>query len=94
MVWTKMFVKTTLVSALAAGFLLLGGVTTAHADRDDCNRNVQRWEYKLNQDVNRHGFDSRQANRDRHELAVARERCEHQSGNNRRDHNDYNRDYR
>jgi hypothetical protein len=83
MVWTKMALKATLASALAGGFLLLGGATTARADsRDGCYRNVQKWESKLGRDANRYGFNSRQANHDRHELAETRESCEHRYGNN------------
>jgi hypothetical protein len=83
MVWNKMFLKATLVSALAGGFLLLGGATPARADNlDSCHRNVQKWESKLDRDANRHGFNSRQANHDRHELAEARESCERRYGNN------------
>ena len=94
MVWTKMLLKTTLVSALASGLLLFGGPTNARADsRDSCYRNVQNWEYKLDRDINHHGFYSRQANHDRHELGEVREKCERRFGNNWRYHYDYDRDY-
>ena len=93
MVWTKMLLKTTLASALAGGFLLLGGATTARADgMDSCYRNVQKWEYRLDHDVNRHGFYSRQADHDRHELGEARASCQRRFGNNWRGHYDYDRD--
>ncbi len=92
MVWTKMLLKTTLVSALAGGFLLLGGATTARADRvDSCYRNVQKWEYKLDRDINRHGFYGRQVGHDRHELAEARENCERRFGYHWRGRHDYDR---
>jgi hypothetical protein len=95
MVWTRMLWKMTLVSALAGGFLLLGGATTARADDyDSCQRNVQKWEFRLRHDVYRHGEESRQANHDRHELAEARESCERRFGNHWRDHDrDDHRDY-
>ena len=88
-----MLLKTTLVSALASGFLLFGSPANARGDsRDSCYRNVQNWEYKLDRDINHHGFYSRQANHDRHELGEARVKCERRFGNNWRDHYDYDRD--
>lgn len=96
MVWTKMLLKTVLTSALAGGFLLLGGAATVRADDyDSCRRNVDKWEDKLERDIHRHGQYSRQANHDRHELGEARESCERRYNNSynygRRDHSD--RDY-
>ena len=85
MVWTKMLLKTTLVSALAGGLMLFGSATNARADdRDWCYRNVQKWEQKL---------DSRQANHDRHERDEARESCQHRFGNSWREHHHNYRDY-
>jgi len=93
MVWTNVLSKPALAFALAAGFLLLGNVTRARAaDYDSCRRNVDKWEDRLERDIQRHGFDSRQANHDRHELAEARESCERHYGYGFRDHDDYNRD--
>ena len=81
MVWTRMIWKTALASALAGGFLLLGGATTARADSyEGCRRNVDKWEDRLERDIPRHGYYSRQANHDRHELAEARESCERRYG--------------
>jgi hypothetical protein len=95
MVWTKMLWKTTLAAALAGGFLLLGGATIAHADdNDSCHRNVEKWESRLDHDIDRHGVNSRQANHDRHELGEARESCERRSGYDRRNHNDHDADDR
>jgi outer membrane murein-binding lipoprotein Lpp len=92
MVWTKMLWKTVLGSALVGGFLLLGGATAARADDyDSCRRNVDKWEDRLERDIDRHGAFSRQANHDRHELGEARESCEHRYGDRWRDHDDYNR---
>jgi hypothetical protein len=83
MVWTKMILKTAMVSALAGGFLLLGGATIVRADDyDSCHRNVDKWEDKLERDIHRHGDNSRQANHDRHELGEARESCERRFHNN------------
>ena len=95
MVWTKMLWKATLASALAGGFLLLGGATIARADdNDSCHRNVEKWESRLDHDIDRHGVNSRQANHDRHELGEARESCERRSGYDRHNHNDHDADDR
>ena len=93
MVWTKMLWRTTLASALAGGFLLLGGATIARADYyDSCHRNVEKWESRLDRDIERHGKYSWQANHDRHELGEARESCERQYGSNKHYHNDHDAD--
>jgi hypothetical protein len=93
MVWTKMLLKTALASGLAGGFLLLGGATTVRADDvDSCHRNVEKWESRLERDIDRHGVYSRQANHDRHELAEARESCEHRYGNAWRGNHDFDHD--
>jgi Ni/Co efflux regulator RcnB len=93
MVWTKTLLKSTLAASLAGGLLLFGGAATARADDDTCQRNVEKWESRLNRDIERHGNDSRQANHDRHELREAREKCERYHGDNYRDRYDNDRDY-
>jgi hypothetical protein len=94
MVWTKMLLKMTLVSALAGGFMLFASATNARAaDRDSCQQNVQRWEQKLDRDMDRHGVNSRQANHDRRELSEARESCERRFGNSWQDHRQDDHDY-
>jgi hypothetical protein len=94
MVWTKMLLKTTLASALAGGLMFFGSATNARADdSDSCYRNVQKWEQKLDRDIERHGVNSRQANHDRHELDEARESCQRRFGNSWREHYDHDRDY-
>ena len=92
MVWTKMIWHTALTSVLAGGFLLLGGATTVRADDESCRRNVDKWEDKLERDVHRYGYDSRQAKHDRHELGEARESCERRHDNDGRYRYDYDRD--
>jgi hypothetical protein len=93
MVWTKMLRKTALASALAGGLLLLGGATTVRADDlNSCRRNVDKWEDRLDRDINRHGVYSSQANHDRHELAEARESCERRYGNNGQRNYDFDHD--
>lgn len=82
MVWTKVLWKTALAFALGGGLLLSGAATVAHADDYySCRRNVEKWEARLDHDINHHGAYSRQANHDRHELAEARESCERHYGN-------------
>jgi hypothetical protein len=102
MVGTKMRLRTTLVSGLVGGLMLLSITPKNLADdRDSCYRNVQNWEQKLDRDIDRHGVNSRQANHDRHELGEARENCKRRFGNEWRDHynrdrdggNDHDRDY-
>jgi hypothetical protein len=95
MVGTKMLWKSAATAVLAGGFLLLGGATTARADDyASCRRNVEKWESRLDHDVDHHGVNSRQANHDRHELAEARESCERRFGNGFRDHRDFDHDGR
>jgi hypothetical protein len=93
MVWTKLLWKMALTTALTGGFLLLGGVNLARAaDQDSCRRNVEKWESRLERDIDRHGVCSRQANHDRHELAEARENCERRYGNAWRGNLDFDHD--
>jgi hypothetical protein len=93
MVWTKKLMQTVMASALAGGFLLLAGAATVRADDyDSCRRNVDKWEDKLERDTHRYGYDSRQANHDRHELGEARESCERRFGNNWHRNYDYDHD--
>jgi len=81
MAWTKMLWKMALACALAGGFLFVsGGATVRAADLGSCRRNVEKWESRLNYDMNHHGVYSRQANHDRHELAAAREYCARRYG--------------
>jgi len=94
MVWTKKLLKTTLISAFAAGMILMAGATTARAsDFNSCRRNVDKWEDRLERDISRHGYRSRQANHDRHELGEARESCERRFGNSGHDRDDNARPY-
>ena len=93
MVWTKRLLNTVLTSALAGGLLLLGGAKTLRADDfDSCHRNVEKWETRLEHDIDHHGVYSRQANHDRHELAEARENCERRFGNRWRGNYDFDHD--
>ena len=92
MVWTKTLLKSTLAAALGGGLLLFGGAATVRAaDYYSCHRNVEKWESRLDRDIERHGNDSRQASHDRHELREAREKCERYRGDSWRGHYDYDR---
>jgi hypothetical protein len=66
-------IKVLSVVALAAGFLF--AVPRAAADDDDCRERTARAEHKLHEAIEHHGYNSRQANHQRHELHEARERC-------------------
>jgi hypothetical protein len=82
MVWTKRILHNALSAALLGGLLLVGGATSLHAaDYYSCRRSVEKWESRLDYDINHHGVYSRQANHDRHELAEARESCDLRYGN-------------
>jgi hypothetical protein len=68
--------RAVVLTVLLGGFTAMAGfAATARAD-DDCYRRIDKQEYKLQRDIERHGFHSRQADRDRRELAELRERCD------------------
>jgi len=72
----NLFRTSAMAAVVLGGFMILVGASSAQAyDRDDCRRKVDRAEWKLNQEIERHGYYSRQANHRRHELQAARERC-------------------
>ncbi len=66
-----------IIVALMAGFFLTGSVVPVHAvDRDDkCEHNIRKAEGNLQNAIRRHGEHSRQAEKKRHDLEEARERC-------------------
>lgn len=69
--------KAPLLAAALGGFLLLGVAAPAQArDRDDkCVQRIHKAEERLKKEVRRHGEHSRQAEKRRHELEDAREKC-------------------
>jgi hypothetical protein len=69
------FGKVALAAAALAGFLVLTGTPPLRADRDDCQRRIAHADHKLHEAIEHHGYQSRQADRSRHELHEARERC-------------------
>ncbi len=68
-----------LVLILVVAFLGGSALPAKALDRDDerCHRQVEKAERNLNKAVRRHGEHSPQAERRRHELEEARERCRH-----------------
>jgi hypothetical protein len=65
-----------LTVAIGAGLMLSGGAILAHAESPEhCQHRIQHAEHELHEAVERHGRDSRQAERKRVELREARERC-------------------
>ena len=57
--------------------MLLGGMllTSGTAQAADCRERIRNEEWKLQRDVNRHGFFSGQARHDRQRIAELREGC-------------------
>jgi len=72
----RKLLKQLLLPAVAlAGCLLFTGAPQVRADGDDCQRRVARADHRLHEAIERHGNNSRQAERRRQELHEARERC-------------------
>ena len=80
MVWKAASWRATLLGATLGGAMLLGGALlpggTAQAqDRHQCFERLRREEWRLERDIERHGFHSRQAQRDRRRIHELRDRC-------------------
>ncbi len=71
----SLFGKTALAAVALIGFLMFTGAPRLRADRDDCQRRVARADHRLHEAIEHHGYRSEQAERRRHELHEARERC-------------------
>jgi hypothetical protein len=74
----RSFVSVALATAALAAMLAFTGTPRAFAnDRDDdrCARRTAKADHKLHEAVEHHGWNSRQADRARHDLHEARERC-------------------
>ena len=74
----KRFNKTVLSAVAVLGMLAFGGTPRAFAHEDPyykCQRRIAKEDYKLHEAIERHGWYSRQAEHQRHELREARERC-------------------
>ena len=70
-----LFGKMALAAVALAGFLMFTGAPLLRADNDDCQRRVARADHRLHEAIEHHGYRSQQAERRRHELREARERC-------------------
>ncbi|HEX9759353.1 MAG TPA: hypothetical protein VGA40_00460 [Candidatus Acidoferrales bacterium] len=65
-----------LLGAAAGAFLLLGTPSVAQADRNrNCSNRISSEVNKLNRDVRRHGFFSRQAQNRRTKISRMQSRC-------------------
>jgi len=70
----QLFRKTAIAFVLSG--CLLGGVVPLYADRrSDCERRIQRAEENRQKAVRKHGEQSPQAEKRRHELEEVREQC-------------------
>lgn len=70
---------------LAIVFIVGSALPSRALDRDDyrCHRHIEKAERNLDKAVRRHGEHSMQAERRRHELEEARERCHHDRDHDR-----------
>jgi hypothetical protein len=80
--------KAALLTTAFGGLLLFGGTASARAE--NCPTKLYKQEQKLNDAINRHGYNSRQANHERHELGEVQQKCGYQNYGYNRDR-DYNR---
>jgi len=73
----KLLGRSFLAAAAFVGLLAFAAAPRASAADYDghCQRRVFKADRKLHEAVERHGWDSRQADHARHELREARERC-------------------
>jgi hypothetical protein len=69
----SLFGKATLATAALSGFLLFAGAPSAKAD--NCQRRIAHAEHELGEAIEDHGYNSRQADRWRHERHEAYEAC-------------------
>ena len=92
----SVFGKTALPAAALGGFLLFSGASNANAaDRySDCERRIARTQHRLHEAIEDHGYYSRQANHQRHELREAYDRCGYRDNYRyERRYRDWDRDY-
>src|ERR1700737_1933994 len=71
--------KTALVRAAFGGVLMFGGVTSARAE--SCQSKLYKQEQKVNDAINRYGYQSRQANSQQHELGELQQKCGYSQNN-------------
>jgi len=72
--------KAMLATALFAGMLAFTGTPRALAEDDHgCHRRIAKADHRLHEAVEHHGWESKQADRARHQLREAREHCWNES---------------
>jgi hypothetical protein len=88
-----LFGKAALAAAALGALLFVAGAPAASAaDRDDCQRRIDKAEYKLHEAIEHHGYYSRQADHWRHERHEAYERCSRYGYRDRDDRYRYDHD--
>jgi hypothetical protein len=72
----RFFGRLVLATAAMVGLLAFAGAPRASAETyDSCQRRIAKADHRLHEAIEHHGWESRQADRARHELREARERC-------------------
>ncbi|PYT51270.1 MAG: hypothetical protein DMG44_03115 [Acidobacteria bacterium] len=72
----KFLTRVILATAALLGMMASAGAPTASAESyDKCQRRIAKADHRLHEAVEHHGWNSRQADRARHDLHEARERC-------------------
>ena len=72
----KFLTRVILATAALLGMMASAGAPRASAESyDKCQRRVAKADHRLHEAVEHHGWNSRQADRARHDLHEARERC-------------------
>ena len=72
--WKSGLMRFVCGTAILAGGLLVTGAPRANAS-DDCQRRLAHADRELDRAIEKHGYNSRQADHKRHELREAREWC-------------------
>lgn len=74
----RFLARSVLAAAALVGLLGFAATPRAFAHEDPyykCQRRIAKADYKLHEAIERHGWYSRQAEHERHELREERERC-------------------
>jgi hypothetical protein len=72
---TPLIGKIASATAALVACIALIGAPQLRAGNDDCQRRIAHADHKLHEAVEHHGYQSKQAERARHELRDVRERC-------------------
>jgi hypothetical protein len=70
----KLLCQAAIGTSLLAAAMIVTPVPRAQAD-EDCQRRLVRTDHKLHEAIEKHGYESRQADHWRHELREARQWC-------------------